>query len=478
MVDSHMRSTRPNILILMTDQQRADHMSCVGHPALRTPNMDRLAAEGILFSHACTTSPVCMPARASFMSGLYPHNHGMWENSGHLPEGEESLFRRLQQAGYRTAHIGKSHYYAHGPGHLKAHEAYLHARGLEDVHETTGPWGTTSSDSYMTDRWAELGLLDAFREDYAKRAEHGAPAVWPSPLPVEEFPDSYVGRTATEYLERYSDDRPFCLFVGFGGPHDPFDAPGNYAEMYAPSQMPPAIPAAEPDEWVPEHVKQQATRDRGARGYFSSAQPQLRPNQIAALRANYCGKISLIDHWFGQVLSAVEERGWAEQTLVVFWSDHGEMAGDHERLYKNVFYESALRVPLILRWPERIVPNAVSDALACTVDMFPTVLEAAGVEVGERSQGTSLWALVESPGTEIRKTVFSEALGPCGEIMARTRAWKYTMDRSGQGWALFDLRNDPDEQVNLVGREDCRAVEFEMREKILVFLASAQPVLA
>jgi choline-sulfatase len=417
-----------------------------------------------------------MPARASFISGLYPHNHGMWGNSGRLPEGEESLFRRLQQAGYCTAHIGKSHYYAHGPGHLKEHEPYLHARGFEDVHETTGPWATTSADSYMTDRWAELGLLDAFREDYAKRYQHGPTAVWPSPLPAEEFPDSYVGRTATEYLEQYSDERPFCLFVGFGGPHEPFDAPGTYAEMYAPSQMPPAIPAAEPGEWVPEHVRQQAAEGHGASGYFSTAQPQATSDQIAALRANYCGKISLIDHWFGRMLSVVKERGWAEQTLVVFWSDHGEMAGDHRRLHKNVFYESALRIPLILRWPERTIPNTVSDALACTVDIFPTVLEAAGAEVGERSQGTSLWPVLERPDAELRNTVFSEVLGPCGEIMARTKECKYVMDRSGRGWALYDLRNDPDEQVNLLGREDHLSLEQEMREKILVFLASTQPI--
>ena len=231
-------SERPHILILMTDQQRADCIGCAGHPQIKTPHLDRLAAEGMRFSQAATVSPICMPARASFINGLYPHNHGMWTNVGEMPADDETVFHHLQRAGYLTAHVGKSHYYVHErkTRHLADREPYLHARGLEFVHETTGPWATCVTGSYLTDDWQTKGLWEAYQRDYKQRerAPGGSnAATWPSPLPVEDFLDSYIGRQAVEFVESYEDDRPMCLFVGFGGPHDPWDAPGEYAEMYA-----------------------------------------------------------------------------------------------------------------------------------------------------------------------------------------------------------------------------------------------------
>lgn len=462
-----MSADRPNVLILMTDQQRADCMGCAGHPVLQTPNIDRIASEGLRFSHACTSSPICMPARASFISGLHPHNHNMWHNSGRLPEGEESLFRRLQQAGYRTAHTGKSHYYAHSGQHLRDEEPYMHARGFDDVHETTGPWATVTTDSYMTDHWDELGLLDAFRDDYRKRREHEGIAVWPSPLPEAEFLDSYIGRTAKEYLEQYSRAEPFCLFVGFGGPHEPWDAPGRYAEMYDPAQMPSAIPPGEPGEWLAEHA---------AEALAHTEKHNLSDEVIGAIRASYYGKISLIDDWFGELLGVLDDRGWTDDTLVVFWSDHGEMAGDHQRLHKSVFLESALRVPLMLRWPSRVEAGQECDALATTVDVCPTILEGLGIEVGRRCQGQSLWPVIEDAAAPLREAVFSEiAPAPLGHIMVRTAEWKYAISAQGDGMMLYDLRSDPDEQTNLVGHPDYREVEAEMRDRILRFLSGAQP---
>ena len=128
----------PHILILMTDQQRADCLGCAGHPLLQTPNMDRIAAGGVRFENAITTSPICMPARASFVSGLYCHNHGMWTNRGQLPAADETFFHHLQNAGYHTAYVGKSHYYGPHPGeHLRDYEGYMHARGIDHVHETS-----------------------------------------------------------------------------------------------------------------------------------------------------------------------------------------------------------------------------------------------------------------------------------------------------------------------------------------------------
>jgi len=462
-----MSTDRPNILILMTDQQRADHLSCAGHPVLQTPNMDRIANEGMRFSQCCTCSPICMPARASFISGLYPHNHHMWHNSGSLPENEESLFRRLQDAGYRTAHIGKSHYYPHAGDHLKDHEPYMHARGFDDIHETTGPWATCSTDSYMTDHWADLGLLDAFRDDYGKRRQHDGIAVWPSPLPEEEFLDSYIGRTAKEYLQEYDDERPFCTFVGFGGPHEPWDAPGRYATMYDPAQMPEPIEPTDPNPWVPGDLVSARKRAR---------HEGLTPEVIAALRANYAGKVSLLDDWFGEILGVLDDRGLADNTLVVFWSDHGEMAGDHQCLHKSLFYESSVMVPLMFRWPGHIDAGAMRENVTTTVDIPATILDLVGVDAGNRSQGKSLQPLMEERLADHREVVFSEICpAKFGHIMARTDGWKYVMSAHGDSVWLGDLTSDPEELNNLIGHPAYEELEAGMRDYVLRFLASTQP---
>jgi len=451
----------PNILILMTDQQRADCMGCAGHPQIRTPNMDRLAAEGALFTHACTVSPVCMPARASFISGRYVHEHGMWGNYGELPAGYESLFRRLQGCGYYTAHVGKSHYYAHGDGHMREREPYMHARGFDFVHETTGPLASQRTESYMTDDWQTKGLLEAFRADYRRRIEHGRHrAVWPSPLPVEDFPDSYVGRRGVEFVERYEGGRPVCLFVGFPGPHEPWDAPGEYAAMYDPAETPPAVApeGAAPGPWVPQQAAEWQEHGRPA---------DLTQEDVRALRANYCGKISLIDRWFGRILEACARRGWLDDLLVVFWSDHGDMLGDHGLVYKSRFFESALRVPLVVRWPGRVAAGLRPGALAETVDIMPTLLEAVRAVVPAGCQGRSLWPVLKDPDATLRDAALSAvACARRQNTMVRTGRWKYAVHEDGTAYMLYDLEEDPGECNNLLGHPDCAEVERDLRRML------------
>jgi choline-sulfatase len=407
-----------------------------------------------------------MPARASFVSGLYPHNHRLWTNAGRLPAHDETFFQHLQRSGYYTAYVGKSHFYPHGGKHLREYEDYMHARGLDYVHETTGPWATTRTDSYMTDHWREKGLLSAFREDYAKRRKTGPCAVWPSPLPTEEFLDSYIGRKAVEFIQSYNGDKPICLFVGFGGPHEPWDAPGEYATMYDPDEVPPAIPKSESREWVPEHAV-----ERMERGVVKG----MTERDVRRIRANYYGKISLIDHWIGEILDALEGRGWLDDTFMVFWSDHGEMLGDHGRLHKSVFYESSVHVPLILRCPGKIEDGRISDALVEIIDVYPTLLEVAGAEPSRRCFGRSLWPILNGEKTSHRDAVFSEIFRAGHySVMIRTERYKYAMDDTGDGYLLFDLQTDPEERNNLVGHPDMRGIERELREDILRFWIEKQ----
>jgi arylsulfatase len=455
-------SDRPHVLLIFPDQFRADCMGCAGHPVVRTPNIDRIASEGMRFRNAVTASPVCMSARASLISGQYPHQHHMWHNAGSLPANDETMFHHLHDEGYHTAHIGKSHYYPH-QGYLPDYEPYMHQRGFDYVHEVAGPRANVVSESHMTDRWRDLGILGAYRDDYRSREPI---TVRPSPHPWEEFQDSYVGRHAVDYVRELGTDDPTCVFVGFGGPHEPWDPPKPYDTMYDPADMPPWIAPEPLGDWVPPYAREVLTADQ---------QPFVTPEAIPAIRAAYYGKVSLVDHWVGEILKAYEDRGWLDSTLVIFFSDHGEMAGDHGRLYKSVFHHGSVDVPFVVRWPGHVDPGTTSDAFVNTVDVFPTLINLVDHE-SDHHAGCSLLPLFEGDAQRVRDCVFSEIRGNDNQrtIMARTDAFTYCMDSTGNGYQLFDEVNDHDQRRNLIGHPDFAGTEREMRDRITAFLLSSQ----
>jgi len=450
---------RPHILILMTDQQRSDCLRCAGHSLLETPNLDRLAREGMRLAQAITVAPLCMPARASFATALYPHDHGMWQNTGELTDRDVTFFQILQRSGYRTALVGKAHYYEHREGmDLREREAYMRARGFDHVHEAPGPAGSAITASYVTDEWERKGLWDIVKRDMASRLEKGDWVVRASPLPVEEHLDSYIGRKAVEFIDGYDDAHPMCLFVGFAGPHEPWDAPGSYATMYSPAATPPPIPIPLANRLLPDRV----SRKRAFR--------VVAPRALALLpeiRASYYGKISLIDEHIGRILTALERRRWLDNTFIVFTADHGEMLGDHGRFRKGTFHESSIRIPLIMRLPGRVQAAGVSDALVENLDVFPTVLEAAGCAPSSRCAGQSLWPVLRGAEVESRETQLGE-IHHHGEnqIVLRTRRHKLAVDGEGQTYMLYDLERDPQEQHNLVGDPAARDLEDHLREKL------------
>lgn len=461
---------RPNVLILMPDELRADALGYAGHPVFRTPHVDRLAQEGAVFTRAYCASPLCMPARASMISGLAPHNHHIQDNAGHLPAGDETYAQLLHRDGYRTAAIGKLHFWPDDAGRsLVEHEPYVHARGFADVHEIPGPASLTKTDSYLTRRWRDLDLLETYRADFRRRrqaSQAGDAAAWASPLPAEEYADSYVGARAVEWLERYDGRAPFLLHVSFGGPHPPFDAPEPYASLYHPDTLPDPVPSSAPDAWLPSGV-----RDRMLAG--RTALPAAEAARVARERmANYGGKIALIDEWIGRILRVLEASSLAEKTLVIFLSDHGELGGDHGRYNKSVFYEGAVRIPLVLRWPAAIPPGRRVDALVEQTDLFATVVAAAGLPPSRRSFTRSLLPLAAGAAAAgMREAVFAELKR---EIMVRSERYKYAVDADGSGLLLFDLENDPQERRNLVGHPDFATVERAHRERLLTWLVSTQ----
>ena len=460
-----MSRARPHILFLLTDQLRADCLGCAGHPMVQTPNIDCIASEGVRFTHAFTTSPICVPARMSIANGLYPHNSNMWQNDAGMPLDADTYMKQLRQQGYQTCSIGKNHLYFMEGQNLYDHTDSYHAIGFDYIEDMPGTWGCVDTTSIYTDYLAGLGLLDKLREYLrdleAKPDEVRRFIAEPLPLPAEAYLDSFIGRRVEKYVDEYDRTEPSLVYVGFQGPHEPWDAPDIYSERYNPDDVPDPIPELPPGDWLPERsLKYQ----RWAQYY----QPK-RPRAVKEIAASYFGKITQLDDAVGQILDAYRRKGWLDNTVVIFASDHGEMLGDLGRVSKSVCYDSAVRVPLIVRLPDGAGAGTTSDAFVETIDVHGTILKAAGCEIAKDKDCLSFLPLIRGEQEKIRDDVLAEAHV---HYMLRTREWKIVIGRDGLTVQLFDLTNDPSEQRNLCCHPDFAHRELEMRSLLLARIAS------
>lgn len=458
---------RPNLLFVLTDQQRGDAFGAVSH-WMKTPALDRLAREGTVFRGCVTQSPGCTPARVSLMTGLYPHNTGVWHGRPYtLPPTARTWVRAIRDGGYQTSAVGKLHMHPH-EGDLRARVDLVRAWGFDHVVETAGPRASATTRCEMTDEWERAGLLDAFVSDMSERTGDTRDLVRPSPLGFEHHYDSFVGRRACDSVRAFASDRPWFCWVGFGGPHEPWDAPAPYDDLYDPAELPDPLPGIRSSS---------ASRPRGLLldDRLEGDADRLRrlgPDGLAAVRANYAGKVSLIDHWVGKVLEAVEARGELDRTLVLFTSDHGEMNGDHGLFHKSCFLEGAIRVPLIIRVPGATsADGAVVDSPVELTDVGPTLAEAAGVHLDYPQWGRSLWPVLRGETAAVRDVAVSAQQA---ELMLVGEQWKVAVNRVGEPYLCVDLADDPDEGINLAGTEGVRGVELAARTRALTHLLETQ----
>ena len=450
----------PNILLFMTDQQRWDAMGCSGD-WVQTPNLDCIASEGIQFTNCVTTSPVCIPTRLSLATGLYPHNTGVWDNMKHtMPAGTPTWMQAMREAGYRTSLFGKTHLHPHN-GDLREREYLMNVYGLDDVNEIGGPRASSNVLSHMTAEWETKGLWKSYRADYRERFSTKPYLVRPSTLGLENYADVYVGQQAKQYLQNYNREEPWCCWVSFGGPHEPWDTPEPYASMYDPEQMPPAIPRP------PAEKRPQGHLDR----LMGRMNPTFEPGEIGRLRANYAGNVTLIDTQIGEILDTIAARGELENTVIIHTSDHGEMNGDYGLIYKSNFLNGAVRIPLLVRTPDSTNVGRICDSPVEWIDIGPTLVEAAGGELEHRQFGKSLYPVLTNPEGTHRDFAISEIQG---EIMFLNREWKAALNANGEVYLLFDMQNDPNETNNLAGKPEVADVETALRLQILERLMQTQ----
>lgn len=456
--------TKPNILLLMADQHQADMMGCVGDRFAQTPNMNRLAAEGTLFERAYCQGPLCMPARASLMTERFVRDHGVFENSSDIPLPMATFTQRLREAGYHTAEIGKMHLWAHGYVSIKRaseQAGRLQELGFSEPIETVGKLATARYDTPYSDYLASQNLLDDYRQ-FIREQHHfgGKVPAWdaaPGPIEATQYVDTWHGDRTVSWIKNYDSEKPFFMWVGFPGPHDPYDAPRSARERFVAADVP--MPRSLKLPEVPESGPLQVFLEWLFR-YSDSA--SMTDRAIANMRHAYYANIALIDDAVGRIVDALASAKLLDNTWVIYTSDHGEFMGERRMVAKMAFYEQAVRVPLIIRAPGGAKARVVRDPVQL-MDLAATFRDIAGAGEISESAANSLRAIVEK-GSDAPKddVIVSENFGFAMFLKDRHKLVVYEDDVLPV--QLFDLQEDPTEDHNLIADSAYKAIVQEMME--------------
>lgn len=452
-----MKTARPNVLIFMTDQQQAQ-VAQPGHPC-RTPHLDRLAAEGVRFDRTYPPMAHCCPARASFMTGLYPSQHGIYNNNMNeqainrsLRPGVETFSEKLREAGYRLYFSGKWHVSATENPRDRGWEELLVAAGVGTHMGVRREAFRAEREKYAAERGRERRRGELRRPGWGNKRLYGT-----SETAYEDLRDYRAVRCGIEQLDRLKDSRePWCLYIGVNGPHDPFVIPERYARMYDPQDVP-----------LPPNYRDDLHDKPGVYRKMRRIFDQLSEDEVRESIAHYWGYCTMVDDMFGEVLQALERNGQKDDTLIVFLSDHGEHAGAHGLYCKGIsMFDEGYRVPLVIGWQGRIRrPGRAVDEFVTLMDIAPTILEAAGAPALRRCAGRSLTPFLrdERPA-EWRDSVYAQCNGV--EIyytsrMVLTKRYKFVYHATDIN-ELYDLEADPHELCNAIGRADLAPVVERM----------------
>ena len=453
--------SRPNIILIITDQQRYDTIGALGQPHMRTPTLDRLVAEGTAFTHAFVTAPSCAPSRASLFTGYYPHTTGVLKNED---EWRHSWVESLAATGYHCVNIGKMHTYPYETP-LGFHER--HVVENKDRYYPIVPFYWDTLDKALLAR----GLGRTGRRMYRSRPDYAQRlGAFEWEQPEDLHPDFYVGNLAIEWARRHPHTEPVFLQVGFPGPHPPYDPIARYTEHYLDQDLP-ILPVDDADlaaQPAPLAAMRRHNRevDHDAIVHDEGADLARRKRQ----RAYYLANITMIDEKIGELLRVLEEQGYLDDAVIAFTSDHGDALGDHGQSQKWTMYDCATRVPLIL-WSTGERSGRAVDRLVQMMDIGPTLLEFAGITPPETMQAQSLRPLMRGEAGG-RDEVFAEHVrdGILQETefmtMIRTRTHKLVHFVDCPQGQLFDLDADPDETVN---RWDS-AEHAEVKQQLLLRL--------
>jgi N-acetylglucosamine-6-sulfatase len=416
-VGDERTARRPNIIFILTDDQRYDAMGCAGHPWLKTPNMDRLAKEGVMFENAFVTTSLCSPSRASFLTGCYAHTHEVFMNNGQDPNPSIPTFpQHLRKAGYRTAFIGKWHMgRADSPRPGFDHWVSFSGQGRYDKNKLNVDGKTVRSEVYITDELT----------NYAVR------------------------------FLRSKHDRPFMLYLSHKAVHAPFKPAKRHESLYSDIEI---KSKHNPSDNL-------STKPEWGRKMDKNWKSQIR---------NYMRSLAAVDESIGRVLQTLQSEGMLENTVIIFAGDNGYFHGEHGGMWdKRAAYEPSIRIPLLMRYPPLAKAGTTCGEMVLNMDLAPTILELAGLSVPGTMQGQSWLGVLKGwPG---RKSFLYEYFQEVDRrykrptvLAVRTKRWKYVTyplaDRLTD--ELYDMKTDPDELNNLIGEPGRAEVVEQMKGEL------------
>jgi arylsulfatase A-like enzyme len=438
---------RPNIVLIVADDWAHTDIGIAGHPLLKTPNLDRLARDGVHFTHAFTPNPICTPSRAALLTGQDCWTNGCWFFGMPIRKQSSHFARLLSQAGYETFYTGKWH-----------NDGSPSTRGF-----TSGKYigaGGPGAGGHSRPMVKDFGKT--------KRRQ------------IERFDSELFTDAAVEFIEsQRTDGKPFLLFVSYMTPHDPWTPPGKYATMYKPEDidlpvnfMPRPMNGPKPfryyTDWHGTNL-----RDEQQMTPFPRT-----PEGVRDVRRRYYGTITHDDEQTGRILDKLDEKNLTKDTLVIFLADHGISLGAHGISGKQTMYEEGIRLPLIVRYPRLKRSRAKNAGLASLIDIFPTICDAAGVPIPESVEGKSLLDLYEDKGRWDRDRTFASFVSPKRHRLnircIRTERYKLVHHLTTNEIELYDLEKDPYELTNLAGLSKFETLQNQLSEGLLTWRKQAE----
>jgi len=487
-----------NVLFIMADQLRWDHLGCAGHPYLRTPNLDALAARGVRFANAFVNSGVCGPSRMSYYTGRYPVSHGATWNRVPLSVGEVTLGEMLRGSGLQLALAGKTHVMPDRQGLARLQleggselATLLERGGFEEIDRYDGHHKPGAESGYPAflrangyggdDPWNEYVIAGIDAKGQVQSGWHMRNVHLPARVQEAHSETAYMTDQAMGFVDRMG-SRPWVLHLSYVKPHWPYMAPAPYHAMYRPEQCLP----------VQRSASERPNPHRVVAAYQQHEESQSFQNDdcIRTVRPAYQGLISQLDHHLGRLFEHLDQRGRGQDTLVIFTADHGDFLGDHWLGEKELFHDTVQKVPFVVVDPRPAADSTraqVEARFVEAVDVVPTVLQALGLPVPtHRVEGHSLLPLLHGQApADWRQFAYSEldyswrqariTLGKdvqrCRAFSLRTERWRYVhwLDEAEQ---LFDLQADPQEFHDLGQDPGTEAVRAGLRTQLLDFLAA------
>lgn len=411
---------RPNVLFIMSDEHSPHAARWMGNRIIQTPALDSLAAQGVSFTSAYCQNPICVPSRASFVTGRMPSNVGVFGNDGGLVAASPTLADVFRKAGYKTAWFGKTHW----GGNPRFEIQPGRDAGAREGHETGR--SRLPQDAKLTSE------------------------------PVADEVDSLAQRQVIDFLSSHK-DQPFFAGVSFIKPHFPFIVQEEYYRRYKDIvDLPPVTPK------MVEELPRMSKAEREKYGFAS-----LTPDQIRKARAVYFGMVTFIDDLAGGILKHVDRLGLRRNTIILYTSDHGELAGEHGLWYKNSFYEASVRIPHIWSFPARLPKSRTVSAPTMNMDIFPTLCDLCGLEKPSTLEGSTLLPLIDGQDTGAGRYALSENFrGGWASRMIRMGKWKYCYHHNDIE-QLFDLEADPGEIANLISHPAHAKLAAELKGRAL-----------